>query len=97
MSRARVDSELVDLARSIAGTDGDGHIYPSHAIRALEDEIDRRGMQVRYIEALAELTPHYRAYPEGYSGAMYPPLSVFVLMRATPEQRARAFLQAVKG
>jgi hypothetical protein len=62
------------------------------AARQLEDEIERRGLQDAYIEVLVELcnTPDLNLdqWPKF--------IDIFALLRATPEQRARAFLEAVK-
>jgi hypothetical protein len=52
----------------------------------LEDEIERRGLQKRYMDALASTT---NAMP--FDNVLYP----WSLIRATPEQRARAFLEAI--
>ena len=54
--------------------------------RQLEDEIERRGLQKRYMDALASTT---NAMP--FDNVLYP----WSLIRATPEQRARAFLEAI--
>ena len=54
--------------------------------RMLEDEIERRGLQKRYMDALASTT---NAMP--FDNVLYP----WSLIRATPEQRARAFLEAI--
>jgi len=68
--------------------------------RLLEDEIERRGLQHEYIIAL-----FLQAMPEaakwGITDKRSPSAWVdravlFALLRATPEQRARAFLEAVK-
>lgn len=52
----------------------------------LEDEIERRGLQKRYMDALASTT---NAMP--FDNVLYP----WSRIRATPEQRARAFLEAI--
>jgi hypothetical protein len=65
------------------------------AARLLEDEIERRGVQKAYISALCR------------DGGLDDPFSDYAIleftleafwqvMRATPEQRARAFLEAMK-
>lgn len=56
--------------------------------RMLEDEVEKRGLQERYVEAL------YPAY-HSFEGILVADL--FVLIHATPEQRARAFLKAVEA
>jgi hypothetical protein len=83
--------------------DGDATLYGAHL---LEDEIERRGMGWEYAQALLRLV----AYPNGANlydrtprnGALYwetqpSDADLFPLIRATPEQRARAFLEAMKG
>lgn len=65
--------------------------------RGLEDEIERRGLQDVYIRALfVQTIPEaarwditLNAEPGGYIDRA----SLFLLLRATPEQRARAFLE----
>lgn len=57
----------------------------------LEDEIVQRNLQFTYIGALAASC---EAQDDG--AQQYSPLAVFALLRATPAQRARAFLEAVK-
>ena len=52
----------------------------------LEDEIEKRGLQDVYIDALMRIV-EYPAIGEQY----------WLLLRATPEQRARAFLAAVEA
>jgi hypothetical protein len=53
--------------------------------RLLEDVIEQRGMHDAYVRALLDIV-----IPEGTSV-----LSFWRLIRATPEQRARAFLRAL--
>lgn len=55
--------------------------------RLLEDEIERRGLQEAYIRALL---------PEYHSFEAMTPNELFAFLRAAPERRARAFLEAVK-
>jgi len=55
--------------------------------RMLEDEIERRGLQEKYIYALMPTYHHFDSAS---------PHELFNLLRATPEQRARAFLEAIK-
>jgi hypothetical protein len=56
------------------------------AARELEDEIERRGLEDRYVQVLGAVV-NANPYTDNESWA---------LIRATPEQRARAFLEAVK-
>lgn len=55
-------------------------------ITMLEDEIERRGLEDDYIRALLAIV-----IPDGGSV-----LAFWRILRATPEQRARAFLEATK-
>lgn len=55
------------------------------AARWLEDEIEQRGLQEAYCRALAHQ----------YSGVLLRDYT-WALLRATPEQRARAFVEATK-
>ena len=74
--------ELIDLAHGILSTSGVGHIYPVRAIRALEDEIERRGLRYEYISALEMIVPwwegekRFTQYKRHY-------LVTWALMRAT--------------
>lgn len=52
MSDNTID-EMIALARGIIDTDGRGHVYPTHALLALEDEIEWRGLWDQYVAALA--------------------------------------------
>ena len=93
--------ELMRLAQGIIDTADGGHAYPSHALRALEDEIERRdvaGENERihnYIHALFRIVG---AYPDVTEQGFLEldPMDVWALIRATPEQRARAFLEAMQ-
>lgn len=58
------------------------------AARYLENEIERRGLQEEYINALL---PNYHSF-EPMSKA-----ELFALLRATPAQRAMAFLSVTKA
>lgn len=61
----------------------------SVAARLLEDEIERRGMRLIYIHALLQTAlSSFRGQNTGSD-------LHWALIRATPEQRARAFLDAV--
>lgn len=65
--------------------------HPDAPIDWLEDEIARRGLWAEYIKALVAILPDHgdggwRAYPDA---------TVWEIIRATPEQRARAFLATV--
>jgi len=64
--------------------------------RLLEDEIEKRGLQAHYVAALGDQIEHARAHLEGYSGPLYPMMSAWLFIRATPEQKARAFLEAAR-
>lgn len=71
---------------------GIGDAIPSYVddyndARLLEDEIERRGLVKEYIFALDKLV----TYPAEESWQGYR----WGILRATPEQRARAFLTAV--
>lgn len=55
--------------------------------RQLEDEIERRGLQETYVEYLIARVIPTRSDWDAHSA--------WALIRATPEQRARAFLEAV--
>jgi hypothetical protein len=57
----------------------------------LEDEIERRNLHFTYVGKLAALCETQNDGAQQYS-----PLAVFALIRATPEQKARAFLEVVK-
>lgn len=59
------------------------------AARQLEDEIERRGLQDEYAY---KLIIESSAYCEDRQTAF-----AWALLRATPEQRARAFLEAMRG
>jgi len=52
----------------------------------LEDEIERRGLQEKYVTILLALID-----PDPYTTNEY-----WAILRATPEQRAQAFLEAIK-
>lgn len=56
------------------------------AAHFLEDEIERRGLQDAYIDALV---PDYHSFEAMTQGEL------FTLLRATPAQRAQAYLKAV--
>ena len=58
------------------------------AARILEDEIERRGLQIEYAKAVMKLI-----YQQGFKNYAEPQ---WLLIRATPEQKARAFLEAIK-
>jgi hypothetical protein len=59
------------------------------AARLLEDEIERRGVQEDYIRALDKLVTYERE--EGWMWFRWG------ILRATPEQRARAFLAVMES
>lgn len=79
------------------------------AARLLEDEIEKRGLQEQYVTALiAELSLFIIAVADDlHINPLIPPLEMtgkykeignaflWALMRATPEQKAKAFLEAV--
>ncbi len=56
--------------------------------RMLEDEIERRGLQIEYSLAIARLL--------SFDMKEFSLDDAWLLLRATPEQRARAFLEAIK-
>lgn len=56
----------------------------------LEDDIQARGLRAKYIAALAEIVPGAEWAPYENWGAS----QVWAFFRATPEQRARAYLKA---
>jgi hypothetical protein len=64
------------------------------SVRLLEGEIERRGKLNEYVYALAAIV-----LDPWQAGGEWPfelfPQDVWLLVRATPEQRARAFLKAV--
>jgi hypothetical protein len=62
------------------------------AVGALEIEIERRNLQFTYMQCLADVCGVELDYTKAIAG-----MSMWVLLRATPEQRARAFLEAMKG
>ena len=81
----------------IDGVDGGDHIFIAIA---LEDEIEQRGREVAYISALlieidadSATWDIYEDSDEG--GGWIDRAFLFKLIRATPEQRARAFLKAM--
>ena len=55
--------------------------------RMLEDEIERRGLQIEYSLAIARLL--------SFDMKEFSLDDAWLLLRATPEQRARAFLEAI--
>lgn len=57
--------------------------------RLVEDEIERRGRWEIYL--------HYLLYELDIYGEVYSEKDIWKCMRATPEQRCRAALKAVKG
>jgi len=56
-------------------------------VRLLEDEIERRGLWQQYIGVLLDILNSYDRPSM---------VDIWAIIRATPEQRARAFLEAVK-
>lgn len=65
------------------------HYSSDHAAaRLLEDEIERRQIDARYTLVLGKMVA---PDDEAWTNA-----NVFLLLRATPEQRARAFLESIK-
>lgn len=62
-------------------------------IEVLEREIERRGLRAQYISALGELVSHYRGNLHG--ATVYSNMSVWAFIRATPAQRAQAFLDTI--
>lgn len=66
-----------------------------NAARALEEHVEQHGLQVKYTAELVEILNIYgdRTWYDWDSDW---PDAVWDCMRATPEQRCRAFLEAVK-
>jgi hypothetical protein len=62
----------------------------------LEDEIERRGLIKPYIRILVEDIAPILTYDEWENWGDENYTALWSLVRATPEQRARAFLEAVK-
>jgi len=62
------------------------------AALALEDEIDRLGLQDGYLMALSRILDNT---PLPYEKGVMPPF-LWQLLRATPPQRAEAFKKAIK-
>ena len=87
--RLRVNGEIGEYFVRLCPAFSANH----EAARVLEDEIERRDRRVGYITELGNIVLTYLADQNG--SARYPALSVWALIRATPEQRARAFLEAV--
>lgn len=58
------------------------------ATRLLEDEVERRGLQHQYINKLFHICHMFEQ-----SGSLD---FIWVFLRATPEQRARAFVEVTK-
>jgi hypothetical protein len=80
------DRLIVSAQNVIAGREPhDGAAIASY----LEDEIVRRGLQERYIEALY---PIIGAWQYGMSTS-----EQWRILRATPEQRARAFMAVIEA
>lgn len=57
----------------------------------LLDEIEQRSLQDRYLMALSHIL---KDIPLPYDKGVMPPF-LWLVLRATPEQRARAFLKAI--
>lgn len=62
------------------------------AVMLLEDEIERRGLQDKYLIAISRILDDL---PLPYEKGVMPPF-LWQLLRATPEQRARAFLKVAR-
>ena len=79
---------------SVADRVADGHVAPPRcsedhvAARLLEDEIERRGLHYEYVKALCFILGDI-------SLRELEARDVWALLRAAPEQRAKAFLQAI--
>jgi hypothetical protein len=67
------------------------------AARILEDEIERRGLQERYMRALIRSVLGEAFMTRMDIGRALDEKDLFLLLRATPEQRARAFLEGMKA
>lgn len=59
----------------------------SDVARMLEDEIERRGLEEEYARAMMRII-----YQVGFKNYAH---SQYLLIRATPEQRAKAFREAI--
>lgn len=79
-----VDPTRITLAHEVMNSGYDGWADAS----LLEDEIERLGIQERYIDALINLV----ASPHQHLSTT----DLWRLIHATPEQRAWAFLEAIK-
>lgn len=75
--------------RDLQGQIGDIPYYSDDDVGLLEDEIERRKLQDAYVRRLGimETSAAYEEAREAYG---------WELIRATPEQRARAFLEVMK-
>jgi hypothetical protein len=73
------------LAMAILGGALDPDLTPASA-RLLEDEIERRNAEDDYIRALMQIVA-----PDGSSVGIF-----WKVIRATPEQRAQAFLRVLE-
>lgn len=85
-----------ECARALGYAEALGEVPPfstnQDAANALEDEIERRGLQDAYIDALIDATN-----TPSLSLDIWPSTdALWRFMHATPEQRARAFLAAIK-
>lgn len=59
-------------------------------VDAFEDEIGQQGLQEKYIEELAEIVLQPVPFGTWNKG------DVWLMLRATPEQRAQAFLKVIE-
>ena len=84
--------ELIQMAQGIVNTTGQGHVYPFYAIKAMEDEIERRGLIKQYVAAV------WSAIGQAGHNGEGPNIwkEEWALIRATPEQKAAAFLEAIR-
>ena len=88
--RLRVDGEVGEYFVRLCPAFSENH----EAARLLEDEIERRGLWGVYLTALIKLLNIHgdRTWFDWDREWVH---AVAIMLRATPEQRARAFLEAV--
>ena len=91
MDDLRAGRELELMAARLAGLMQAGDSEWTSA-RLLEDEIERRGLQDEYLTALWGVMD-----AAGDPSPEWVLADIWLFLRATPEQRARAFLEAMKG
>src|SRR5690349_2223157 len=86
---------LISLAQDlVSGKERHERMQIAHM---LEDEIERRGLQARYAMALVVIVLGESQKTLLDIGRAPSDEDLFALIRATPEHRARAFLEAMKA